>query len=153
MPYIGADNRSIPTFNASLHSEPGPDSVLKALRKEMKWLQTKFTHKAANQETATAVSKVEASKYDSRSPRGPPTVAEENFCYRCGENGHYAGKCQNSENQANCIHTKSKLRCEDALVTHKKDFCSLKSLMTYNSILQMRLKEPYAFSTDSHIKE
>ena len=37
-----------------------------------------------------------------------------------------------------------------------KYFCSLlslKSLMTYNSILQTHLKEPYAFSTDSHIKE
>ncbi|XP_063746163.1 paraneoplastic antigen Ma2-like [Eleginops maclovinus] len=90
-------------FNASLHSEPGSDSELKALRKQMKRLQTKFTHKVTNKETAAAVSTVEASKYDSRSPHGPPRVAEENFCYRCGESGHYAGKCQNSENQAKVI--------------------------------------------------
>ncbi|KAK0135440.1 Paraneoplastic antigen Ma3 [Merluccius polli] len=80
-------------FNASLHSEPGSDSELKALRKQMKRLQTKFTHKVTNKETAAAVSTVEASNYDSRSPHGPPRVAEENFCYRCGESGHYAGKC------------------------------------------------------------
>ena len=43
------------------------------------------------------------SQYSVPFPRGPPTVAEENFCYRCGESGHYAEKCQNSENQAKVI--------------------------------------------------
>lgn len=30
-------------------------------------------------------------------------MADEHFCYRCGENGHYAGKCRNPENQAKVI--------------------------------------------------
>ena len=55
------ENVEITPFNASPHSEPGPDSELKALKKQMKRLQTKFTQKVTERETAAAVSTVEAS--------------------------------------------------------------------------------------------
>ncbi|KAJ4941533.1 hypothetical protein JOQ06_011412 [Pogonophryne albipinna] len=36
-------------------------------------------------------------------PNRPLTDSEERFCYRCGENGHMAGKCRNPENQNKVI--------------------------------------------------
>lgn len=37
------------------------------------------------------------------SPQRLFKVPDEHFCYRCGENGHYASKCPNPENQAKVI--------------------------------------------------
>uniref|UniRef100_A0A672F8S9 CCHC-type domain-containing protein n=1 Tax=Salarias fasciatus TaxID=181472 RepID=A0A672F8S9_SALFA len=36
-------------------------------------------------------------------PPKSPTESDERFCYRCGENGHMAGKCNRPENQSKVI--------------------------------------------------
>lgn len=85
------------------HNESCPDSELKALKKQIKRLQQKFDHKVAEQGTEATVSTVEAAKPATNFPRRAPKNAEEHFCYRCGEGGHYAGRCTNPENQAKVI--------------------------------------------------
>ena len=81
--------------------ECSSDSEIVALKKQLKHLQQRFTNKVA--EPRASVSAVNASKPVASSPQRSFKVPEEHFCYRCGENGHYAGKCQNPENQAKVI--------------------------------------------------
>lgn len=77
------------------------DSEVAALKKQLKHLQQKFTNKIAA--PRASVSAVKASKPVASSPPRSFKVPDEHFCYRCGENGHYAGKCQNRENQSKVI--------------------------------------------------
>ncbi|XP_053274167.1 uncharacterized protein LOC128436464 [Pleuronectes platessa] len=88
-----------------IHSPPGPenrqDAELAALKKQLKRLKQKTSNTMSEQDAA--VSTMEASKQFSNSPKGTPKKSEENFCYRCGESGHFATKCHNPENQAKVI--------------------------------------------------
>lgn len=86
--------------------ERSQDAELAALKKQVKRLQKKLNNKASESDAspnAAAVSAMEASKPVSSTPGRTPRDSEENFCYRCGGNGHYASKCQNSENQSKVI--------------------------------------------------
>lgn len=57
----------------------------------------------SEQGATLAVSTMEAARQVSTSPKVAPKRPEENFCYRCGERGHFATKCPNPENQAKVI--------------------------------------------------
>lgn len=83
------------------HSDCSSESEVVALKKQLKHLQQKFTNKVA--EPRASVSAVNASKPVATTPQRSFKVPDEHFCYRCGENGHYAGKCSNAENQAKVI--------------------------------------------------
>jgi len=88
-----------------INAPPGPknrqDAELAALKKQLKRLKQKTSNKMSEQDAA--VSTMDASKQVSHSPKGTPKKSEENFCYRCGESGHFATKCCNPENQAKVI--------------------------------------------------
>ncbi|KAI7813567.1 hypothetical protein IRJ41_020632 [Triplophysa rosa] len=73
------------------------DTELVALKKQVKRLQQKNSNKEAKSDVAS--SKVEVSSRPPHSQISP----EEQFCYRCGENGHFAAKCPNPENQGKVI--------------------------------------------------
>ncbi|KAK7884084.1 hypothetical protein WMY93_027207 [Mugilogobius chulae] len=73
------------------------DPEVQALKKQVKHLQQKVNsktnrHQSSSQTTVMAVN----------SPV-KKTETEERFCYRCGENGHLAGKCNRPENQNKVI--------------------------------------------------
>lgn len=63
-----------------------------ALKKQVKRLQQKVSNRET--EADVAVSKVEVSS----KKRQPQKTPEEQFCYRCGKNGHFATRCPNPEN-------------------------------------------------------
>lgn len=79
------------------------DAELAALKKQLKRLKQKTSNKMPEQDAAVTVSTMEASKQVPKTPKGAPKSSEENFCYRCGESGHFATKCRNPENQAKVI--------------------------------------------------
>lgn len=85
----------------NVSSERSTDSELTALRQEVKRLQQRVTQKVS--EPQAAVSAVNAPKPVASSSQRSPKSSDEYFCYRCGENGHFAVKCQNPENQAKVI--------------------------------------------------
>lgn len=92
------------TETISPNVESGESSVngeIASMKKELKRLQHKFRSKVV--EPQVAVSAVKMSKPAEGSPQRPQRVSEEYFCYRCGESGHLATKCQNPENQAKVI--------------------------------------------------
>uniref|UniRef100_A0A672IWZ8 ribonuclease H n=1 Tax=Salarias fasciatus TaxID=181472 RepID=A0A672IWZ8_SALFA len=85
----------------ALSGERCPDSEMTVLKKEVKRLQQKVTQKVT--EPQATVAAVDVSKPVASSPQRSSKGSDEHFCYRCGENGHYASKCQNPENQAKVI--------------------------------------------------
>lgn len=97
------DYMEVKTISAPPGSENRQDAELAALKKQLKRLKQKTTNKMPEQDAAVAVSTMEASKQVPNFPKGTPKKSEENFCYRCGESGHFATKCRNPENQAKVI--------------------------------------------------
>lgn len=107
------------TSRPEVDSDPGPnpealglgpesceDPEIAALKKQVKRLQKKVaTTTAKSPDTPANALHVEPS----RSAKGKTQVAkfsrasDDSICYRCGENGHYANKCQNAENQSKVI--------------------------------------------------
>lgn len=86
--------------------EKHQDSDLTALKKQVKRLQQKLNNKVTASDAPdnpTAVSTVEATTRAANSPIRTVRRPEEHFCYRCGENGHFAAKCHNQENQSKVI--------------------------------------------------
>uniref|UniRef100_A0A3B4BYA9 CCHC-type domain-containing protein n=1 Tax=Pygocentrus nattereri TaxID=42514 RepID=A0A3B4BYA9_PYGNA len=88
--------------NGSHHCEKPHDSESMALQKQVTRLQHKFEKRTVEPGSLASVSKVEASKPASF-PKEAPKNAEQHFCYRCGEDGHFVAKCRNRENQAKVI--------------------------------------------------
>ncbi|XP_063075269.1 uncharacterized protein LOC134465509 [Engraulis encrasicolus] len=88
------------TLVSAVSGESCHDSEITALKKQLKRLQQKVTNKVP--ETQTAAAAVDASAV-ATSRQGSFKSSDENFCYRCGENGHFAAKCQNPENQSKVI--------------------------------------------------
>lgn len=77
---------------------------MSALKKQVKQLQNKLTNRLAiSTENPAAVMTVETVRPVRPRPPGPRTKSDENFCYRCGENGYFASKCANAENQNKVI--------------------------------------------------
>nr|XP_023659188.1 uncharacterized protein LOC111839473 [Paramormyrops kingsleyae] len=77
------------------------ESEIAALKKQVKRLQDKLNNKMTDNRSSVPISAVEAPKRASNSSRSP--TDDERFCYRCGENGHFAAKCQNLGDQAKVI--------------------------------------------------
>ncbi|XP_058494566.1 uncharacterized protein LOC131465683 [Solea solea] len=98
---VKEDNREATCISALPGPENRQDAELAALKKQLKRLKQKTSNKMTEQDAA--VSTMEASKQVSNSSKGAPKKSEENFCYRCGESGHFATKCHNPENQAKVI--------------------------------------------------
>lgn len=76
--------------------ETNADPEVVALRKQVKQLQKVNSRLPRPSTTSPTVMTVNTSN-------GQSTEAEERFCYRCGENGHMAGKCKNPESQNKVI--------------------------------------------------
>ncbi|XP_073705540.1 paraneoplastic antigen Ma1 homolog [Garra rufa] len=79
------------------HCQTPLDSELIALKKQVKRLQQKVMNREI--ESDVTVSKVEVA---AKKPQ-PQKPSEEQFCYRCGENGHFANRCPNPENLSKVI--------------------------------------------------
>ncbi|KAJ8348558.1 hypothetical protein SKAU_G00271470 [Synaphobranchus kaupii] len=101
--HIKEDYTEATSMSTPSGRENRQDSELAALKKQLKRLKQKANNKMTEPDAAVAVSTMEASKQFSNSPKRAPKRSEENFCYRCGENGHFATKCQGPENQAKVI--------------------------------------------------
>lgn len=97
------DYRVVKTNGAPPGSENRQDAELAALKKQVKRLKQKTSNKMPKHDATAIVSTMEASNQVPNSPKGAPKRSEENFCYRCGESGHFATKCRNPENQAKVI--------------------------------------------------
>ncbi|KAI5616885.1 hypothetical protein C0J50_23556 [Silurus asotus] len=97
------DYREVKIISAPTGSENRQDAELAALKKQVKRLKVKTSNKMPEHDAAVTISTMEASKQTPNSPKGAPKRSEENFCYRCGESGHFATKCRNPENQAKVI--------------------------------------------------
>ena len=76
------------------------EAEVTALKKQVQRLQQQLDNKITEQEPSVSVSAVEPRRTDNPPRRSP---VEEQFCYRCGEDGHFAAKCPNSANQGKVI--------------------------------------------------
>ena len=96
------DPRSLTTV-PTLETD-GEDAVA-ALRKQVKKLQKQMAgQKSKVSEFPATVHRVESSRpAHSDNRRQPSNDSDGNFCYRCGENGHFSAKCHNAENQIKVI--------------------------------------------------
>uniref|UniRef100_A0A667YF70 CCHC-type domain-containing protein n=1 Tax=Myripristis murdjan TaxID=586833 RepID=A0A667YF70_9TELE len=109
-----------PTF-LQLLSEIRTEEEYEASRKKLT-ASVHQVHANPEHKATAAVSTMEASKQSSNFPKRAPKRSEETFCYRCGENGHFAAKCHSPENQAKVIKkliqalkvTKDKQRSDNA---------------------------------------
>lgn len=94
-----------PPVSLSQSSEHSDTSELAALKKHVKRLQQKVAQRdvvpepSAKPATVTAVEAMQKANTSNQSRQ--PT--DEQFCYRCGEKGHFMAKCRNPENQSKVI--------------------------------------------------
>ena len=87
-------------------AESCENAEIAALKKQVKRLQRKISAKGDNDSDIPASAlRVEPSRptQGGRKPYKPYGDTEASICYRCGENGHFANKCQNAENQNKVI--------------------------------------------------
>ncbi|XP_029968702.1 uncharacterized protein LOC115403829 [Salarias fasciatus] len=84
-------------------SEPSQDPELVSLKQQVKRLQQKLSKNETTCDSSVRNPSVVAVEAGSRIPTRPPKPSEEQFCYRCGENGHFVAKCHNQENQTKVI--------------------------------------------------
>lgn len=75
------------------------DPEVQALKKQVKHLQQKMNSKTKNRQNTTSPTTVMAVN----TPTKQNETTEERFCYRCGETGHLANKCNRPENQSKVI--------------------------------------------------
>ncbi|KAK2904105.1 hypothetical protein Q8A73_010762 [Channa argus] len=86
--------------------ENDQDSELRALQKQVKRLQLKLSKKVTTADSPVSpaiASTVEVAPKVVNLPTRTSRPSEEQFCYRCGENGHFAARCHNQENQSKVI--------------------------------------------------
>lgn len=81
--------------------EPVSDPELASVRKQVMRLEQKLDReKNSSPDVLAAAITVDTT-------RGVPKKSNDenrvNFCYQCGENGHFKGSCTNAENQAKVI--------------------------------------------------
>ncbi|KAI3370531.1 hypothetical protein L3Q82_025288 [Scortum barcoo] len=120
--HVKDDYREAKTISTPPDSENWQDAELAALKKELKRLKQKTSNKMSQQDAVVAAMTIEASKPVSHFPKGTTKKSDENFCYRCGESGHFANKCPNPENHTKVIRklihalkvTKDKQQSNDA---------------------------------------
>ena len=76
-----------------------------ALKKQVQRLQKKMSSKVTRVAEAPARAlRVQPSRPAERYQKpNKPREFEDSICYRCGEQGHFANKCQNEENQSRVI--------------------------------------------------
>lgn len=81
----------------STHGPTPLDAELIALKKQVKRLQQKVSNKETESEVTVSKVEVSSKRRQSQDP------SEEQYCYLCGENGHFASRCPNPENQSKVI--------------------------------------------------
>lgn len=75
-----------------------------ALKKQVRRLENKLSRGTTVSDSPANALRVQPSKPVQNSQKPQRTkVGEDSFCYRCGESGHFANKCQNAENQSKVI--------------------------------------------------
>ncbi|KAJ8375794.1 hypothetical protein SKAU_G00063740 [Synaphobranchus kaupii] len=87
-------------------AESCENAEVAALKKQVKRLQMKMSSKRAKiSDTPANALRVEPARpaQNGQKPYKYYRDSEESICYRCGENGHFATKCQNAENQNKVI--------------------------------------------------
>lgn len=86
-------------------AESCENAEVAALKKQVQRLQKKMSSKVTKVSDAPASAlRVEPSRPAPNSQRShKPRGSDDSICYRCGENGHFATKCQNAENQNKVI--------------------------------------------------
>uniref|UniRef100_A0A3P9J310 CCHC-type domain-containing protein n=1 Tax=Oryzias latipes TaxID=8090 RepID=A0A3P9J310_ORYLA len=92
-----------------LSNEHSGETELAPLKKQVKRLQQKVAQRDMVPETSakpTSVTAVEV-KQKTNPPSRNRQQSDEQFCYRCGEKGHFMAKCRNSENQTKVINQKA----------------------------------------------
>lgn len=81
--------------------EQSQDPEVAALKKQVRQLQNKLANRLVRPtENSAAAMSVETVRPVRQKPQVPRSNSDENFCYQCGENGHFAVKCPNTENQS-----------------------------------------------------
>lgn len=100
---VTQEEQSCPVPTTTSHPwENQQECQLTALKKQVKRLQQKLS-KTDNAVYPNKDFTVEATSRVVNTPTRLSKPAEEQFCYRCGENGHFVAKCQNEENHSKVI--------------------------------------------------
>lgn len=98
---IAVDCKSTSSPNVS---NPRQEGEIADLKRQMKSLQRKVTGKDSREDGVSSLTlKVTTPKKSLVSQRNQYQELEEYFCYNCGEDGHIAPRCQNSENKDKVI--------------------------------------------------
>ena len=102
---VVADGKEPRSLTKVATPDTGGEDEVAALRKQVKDLQKQIAgQKSKASESPATVHRVESSRpAHSDNRKEPSNDSDGNFCYRCGENGHFSAKCHNAENQAKVI--------------------------------------------------
>ena len=86
-------------------AESCKNAEVAALKKQVQRLQKKLSSKVNKvSDVPASALRVEPYRPAQNSQRQyKPRGSDDSVCYWCGENGHFATKCQNAENQSNVI--------------------------------------------------
>ncbi len=127
-----------PDAMTKMHTpEISNESEVAVLRKQVNDLQKQLTgQKLKTSESPTSVLRVESSRQAPSDRRQSYNDSDGNFCYRCGESGHYSVKCQNAENQAQVIQ-----KLIHALKRAKQSDTSLKTAGGRNTVCSAKKSE------------
>lgn len=89
----------------TLSIAPNVNAEVAALRQQVTELQSQLAVQQSTEMDSPAVSlRVESTRLPRRENRqSPSSDSGGNFCYRCGEDGHFSAKCKGPENQAKVI--------------------------------------------------
>lgn len=102
---VSADKKETELMTKVPVTETCVDTEVAALKKQVKKLQNQLTSRKPRESDAPAAAlKIEPIR-QARSGVRQQTFSDSdgNFCYRCGETGHFSAKCRNPENQGKVI--------------------------------------------------